>query len=435
MFRWRVGRKKTRQCAVCGRSGAIRFSRQAPYSVWRCTACGFAAIVRDTATVDRSASIRDGEFARATWTGKPYRDSAEEFIVYYDPLLAKLESLGERPGKPWTPPGRLLDVGCGPGFFLEAAKRRGWEVLGVDPSPFSAPYVAERFGLEVIPALLENAHLAEASFDAVSLVHSLEHLPDPMKKLSLVERLLRPSGVLFIETPNIECDSARLHGAEWSTLNVTEHTCLFGPASLALVVARTGFRTLELAAPVHAPPPHGNMLRVYAEKPGPPCATRLDAIRNVARLHAPPCAASRQSDDALLAAMRRAGVLPWKDDARELDAWITRGEAAMLVATALQLVPGGAPSAPRAGSGGKLKACPTAEVDLGVPLFPDVPRSHPAWTHIHLLRREGIVAGLHDGTFRPERFLLQGQLEQLTTRAQEWQACPAARPGAHRAGT
>ena len=405
MLRWPFRRASVRGCAVCGGAGVARFARQAPYSVWRCPDCGFVSNLRDRGATTVSGAQPDHEFAQLTWTGKPYRDSLEEFVAYYDPLLSTLES--------WVSPGRLLDVGCGPGFFLEAARRRGWQVLGVDPSPFSAPYVADRFGLEVLPARLEESRLPEASFDAVSFVHSIEHLPDPAGALSTVATLLRPAGALFIETPNIECDSARLHGAEWPFLNPVEHTCLFSPASLALLLRKAGFRLLELVATARAALPRGsdNMLRAWAERPGPPCATRLDAMRGVERwcdLSSLASEASPPPDGAPAAGRPRAGMLPWGDGALDLDAWVTRAEVAMLLAAALGL--GGNP-------------------DPQVPPFPDVPRSHRAWLPIHLLRREGIVAGLYDGSFRPEQFLLKTQLEQLVARAEQWQARRAAESG------
>ncbi|MBE9608818.1 class I SAM-dependent methyltransferase [Chitinilyticum piscinae] len=100
--------------------------------------------------------------------------------------------------------GRLLDVGCGSGDLLEYLSSQGFSASGIEPST-DATAIAVSRGLKVNTATLENwAALPEnkASYDAITLMNVLEHVPDPLQVLECLHSLLRPSGVLCFRVPN-----------------------------------------------------------------------------------------------------------------------------------------------------------------------------------------------------------------------------------------
>ena len=99
-------------------------------------------------------------------------------------------------------PGRVLDVGCGQGDLLEVFLKRGWDAMGVEPGTQDAR-AARGKGIRVIENLLTGEIADELGpFDAVLLVHVLEHLPQPQEMVRLVHRLLVPGGVFYCEVPN-----------------------------------------------------------------------------------------------------------------------------------------------------------------------------------------------------------------------------------------
>jgi 2-polyprenyl-3-methyl-5-hydroxy-6-metoxy-1,4-benzoquinol methylase len=136
---------------------------------------------------------------------------------------------------------RLLDVGCGDGAFLGRMQAAGWDVQGLDPDP-AAVRRGEEAGVPVEHGLLAETTFPESSFDAVTLSHAIEHMPDPIRSLEICYRLLRPRGLLSLTTPNLASAGHSLFGRDWIGLDAPRHFVLFTPDSLARAAERLGFR-------------------------------------------------------------------------------------------------------------------------------------------------------------------------------------------------
>ena len=130
---------------------------------------------------------------------------------------------------------RVLEIGCGEGTLLELLKGYGAKVTGVEMDPEGAEYVRERLGVQVSVGRFEELTLSER-FDAVASVHVIEHVFDPVEALSRMRRLLKPSGILFLETPNI----LRPKVGPTRLFNLP-HNYYFSPASLARCLDAAGF--------------------------------------------------------------------------------------------------------------------------------------------------------------------------------------------------
>lgn len=101
-------------------------------------------------------------------------------------------------------PGRLLDIGCSSGLFLNAARTAGWQVRGLEYSADSAQMARVNFGLDVVTGELVPGAFAAESFDVVTLWDVLEHVPDPKLVLQRIRPLLAPGGLLVVKTPNVD---------------------------------------------------------------------------------------------------------------------------------------------------------------------------------------------------------------------------------------
>jgi len=146
----------------------------------------------------------------------------------------------------YKPAGRLLDVGCATGDFLDVMREiPGWQVTGVELSAHAADYARTELGLDVLVGTLEENHLADASFDVVTLWNVFEHLPDPLATLREIHRILKPSGLLVINTPNLDSLDARLYGPYWIGYELPRHFCVFSYYTLHIMVKQVGFHVVD----------------------------------------------------------------------------------------------------------------------------------------------------------------------------------------------
>lgn len=225
-------------CALCGADDPQPFLTKEGFSIVRCSNCDLVYVdPRPVSSVVRSLYEKPSYFSGDEW----YLD----YIGYeknHRALFQRVVAILNRycPGK-----GRLVDVGCAAGFLLDSAREEGWAVTGVDLSPTMVHHAVHTLGLDVHLGTLEECQLPEASFDAVTLCDSLEHVVNPLATMREVRRILRPGGIALIVTPNIESPLARFLGTRWPHLTPREHIYYFAPHSLRRLLATVGFDRLE----------------------------------------------------------------------------------------------------------------------------------------------------------------------------------------------
>ena len=155
------------------------------------------------------------------------------------------------------PCGRLLEVGCGMGHFLAEARRRGFEVTGMEPSSVRATHVRETLEIEVDQSFLHSHGLAEGSFDVVYHCDMLSHCTDPPAALDAMVRLLRPDGVLCLEVGTLGGLDPRWY--PWvGGVGLKHHIWLYSRRSLGILFAQAGLdvvaeRRFGLAAQIIVP--------------------------------------------------------------------------------------------------------------------------------------------------------------------------------------
>lgn len=135
---------------------------------------------------------------------------------------------------------RLLDIGCGEGFFLFNASRAGYMTKGIEISQGAAEYARKEFDLDVEARPFEELWFPADYFDVVTLWQVLEHLPYPLVVLKEIHRILKPGGLLVTSTPNIEGTLARIFRRRWWNLRVL-HVNQFTCKTLATILENAGF--------------------------------------------------------------------------------------------------------------------------------------------------------------------------------------------------
>jgi 2-polyprenyl-3-methyl-5-hydroxy-6-metoxy-1,4-benzoquinol methylase len=142
-------------------------------------------------------------------------------------------------------PGKLLEVGCGTGIFLDRMRSRGWDVQGLEVDPEASKIAEATFGVPVFAGTLEEANYPNANFDAVTMNHVIEHVHDPATLLLASYRVLKQGGCLVVVTPNIKSFGHNRFGQNWRDLDPPRHLHLFSRSTLESIAKKAGFQKTE----------------------------------------------------------------------------------------------------------------------------------------------------------------------------------------------
>ncbi len=126
---------------------------------------------------------------------------------------------------------KLLDYGCGTGYFLSACARRGWGIAGIEPDKDAASKASSLLKIPVSENLTE-LNLTRESFDVITLWHVLEHVHELNETLSKLRTLLRPDGIMIIAVPNPESEDAAQYREFWAAFDVPRHLYHFSKNTL-----------------------------------------------------------------------------------------------------------------------------------------------------------------------------------------------------------
>ncbi|MEM1447571.1 MAG: class I SAM-dependent methyltransferase [Planctomycetota bacterium] len=172
--------------------------------------------------------------------------------------------------------GRLCEVGANVGGFLAAARRAGWDAVGVEPVAACAAWAREHENLDVRSTTLQDAAFPEGSFDVVYSNAVLEHLTSPRAVLAEIHRVLRPGGVTLCDTVNWASQTRERLGGDWKLVDPLMHYHLFTPSTLAGLCEAVGLEALELRS-------HGVRLRPNAAPRLTGAARWIEELRKLPR--------------------------------------------------------------------------------------------------------------------------------------------------------
>jgi SAM-dependent methyltransferase len=137
--------------------------------------------------------------------------------------------------------GRLLDVGCGDGYWLYLMQKLGWKPTGVEISPQAVRFANEKYDLDIKVGNLIDQEFPDGYFDVVTFWHSLEHMHDPKAMIKEAYRILRAGGVVVAKVPNIDTVLFRVFGRYYSMIQAPYHLYHFSPLTLGRLLAESGF--------------------------------------------------------------------------------------------------------------------------------------------------------------------------------------------------
>lgn len=242
-------------CKTCGSSAISVYLRSDVGGIQQCTSCGTVFL-----SPERQESAAESLYSQDYFTereGYFFHDGVVDASGQESPHIADFRA-GLALIEAHAPPsGSLLDIGCATGSFLSLALAKGWKCHGVEVSAFAAARARERTGCEIFCGKLEDAPFGAGVFDVVTMWDLLEHLPDPLQGLEKARALLRPSGLLLVNTPNensllrqvarfLYRGSGGRITAPVNRLYHCYHLYYFAEETLKALLRRAGFELVEV---------------------------------------------------------------------------------------------------------------------------------------------------------------------------------------------
>ena len=143
--------------------------------------------------------------------------------------------------------GKLLEIGSFLGTFANEIRAAGWEVTCLEPFVGAVKYSRQKYNLNVIEGILPQPSLADGSFDAAILLHVIEHMPNPGENLAEIRRLLKPGGMLVVETPRFDSLMFKLLGRRERSISITNgHIYFFTVPTLKKLLDKHGFEPISV---------------------------------------------------------------------------------------------------------------------------------------------------------------------------------------------
>lgn len=237
-------------CPICGSDNINKvldvvdhFSSKEVFPIFDCLQCTFRFTNHFPTENDIGKYYDSPDYISHSDTKKGFINklyhAARKYMLHKKVRLVK-NSIREQPA-------RLLDIGCGTGYFLHAAKEQGFEVSGIEKEKGARDYAITQFGLNV----KDEEHLwgiDEASFDVVTLWHVLEHLEKINESIQKIGNILTENGVAVIAVPNHRSYDASFYNDRWAAYDVPRHLWHFTPKTIEKLLARHGMVITETRA-------------------------------------------------------------------------------------------------------------------------------------------------------------------------------------------
>lgn len=228
-------------CPLCGPNtpSVTRYNFD-PYRVVACSSCGLTYLSPRLTEQAILELYKDEAYYNSNISGQGYDEYMEISDNWVKTFTLRLKQIA-----PYKSAGKALDIGCGPGYFLTAAQKMGFDVHGLDPSDYIVSEAQKTWGDRVRLGLIESAGYPSENFDLVVAFDTFEHIYDPKKFLAAVHRVLKPGGVLAITTPDPTSLLSKLSGKNWVSFKLPEHVFYWSPETIRKILSEK-FEVLEV---------------------------------------------------------------------------------------------------------------------------------------------------------------------------------------------
>lgn len=217
-----------KQCLICNSSDLTSLRGYEKHFLIKCSNCSF--VFAKKIPTQKELELHYEGYGRNDYlspiTIKRYNDILDDFEKYKKTK-------------------KLLDVGCGIGYFLEIAIKRGWEVYGTEYTD-EAIEICRKKGISMHKGVLNPKNYEEESFDIITSFEVIEHINNPIDELRNFHKLLRKGGLVYLTTPNFNSLLRYRLKSEYNVICYPEHLSYYTPKTLKKVFLNTGFQKKKI---------------------------------------------------------------------------------------------------------------------------------------------------------------------------------------------
>jgi len=224
-------------CPICQNTKTVVVLNAKEYRFFHCHRCGL--VYRSSQNRQNHDALYSRQYYRQ---GGKLKKMIEQFLTKLINYRRK-RLIGQ-----WRNKGKILDLGCGLGQFLNQMNNRNWQKIGIEPSQAAYQQIAKS-NFTIYQKELTDINLPKNSFDVITAWHVLEHLTNPQKNLLEIHRILKKEGFLFLSTPNTNSFGFKQGKEKWFHLDTPRHLFLFNAKSLKNILNQTGFRIIKINYP------------------------------------------------------------------------------------------------------------------------------------------------------------------------------------------
>ncbi len=207
------------------------------FNIWKCDNCNFCFTIDPPAENKISEYYKSEEYISHSNTSKGLTNRlyhmARQWMLRSKFSIIQKYSIKKR--------GRLLDIGCGTGYFASYMNNKDWDSIGIEADQNAKKYAEEKFGLKV-SSLNDLKSFSSSEFNVVTLWHVLEHLSSPKEILDEISRILDEKGICIVALPNTDSYDANYYKTYWAAWDVPRHLWHFNISSFKNIIENSGLR-------------------------------------------------------------------------------------------------------------------------------------------------------------------------------------------------
>jgi len=207
------------------------------YHVFFCQMCNVGFTIPPPSSTELSSLYSAGAYRG---------DSGKRFIGLVETAISCSRQLRRKRIEKYKGKGRILDIGCGRGVFLDIMRKHGWNVAGTEHNKETAESIIKNYNINIVTGDSEDWGFPPGSFDVVTINHVLEHLSAPENAIGKCSRILRKGGLLVVAAPDIKSLQSTIGKHLWFHLDIPYHIYHFSEKGLSSLIKKHGFHLLKV---------------------------------------------------------------------------------------------------------------------------------------------------------------------------------------------